>query len=105
MTVAIAGMSAEGATISQSLQTCNAHQQNLGTELSLFPNVPVLNMQQQVTNMQQQFANMAQDIQNIRQEMQTMRQEVQTMGQDLRQDFRQEMQNMSHSLTSFFSAR
>jgi hypothetical protein len=57
MTAAVAGMSAEGTRISQNIQTYITHQQALGTELSLFGNLPIINIQQQLTAIQTSIQN------------------------------------------------
>lgn len=75
MTVAIAGMSTEGTTIAQSLQTYTIHQPNLCNELSLFQNrnVPILNLQQEIIAARQE----------TQQGLAAVRQEIRNMGQEL----------------------
>jgi hypothetical protein len=49
---AINGMAADGNAIARSLQSFTNHQQALGTELSLFGNTPVGQIQQQLASLQ-----------------------------------------------------
>jgi hypothetical protein len=52
LNAAINGMAADGNTIANSFQSLNAHQRALGTELSLFGNTPIGQLQQQLATMQ-----------------------------------------------------
>jgi hypothetical protein len=55
--VAVNGMTAEGNNIAQSIQTYNAHQQQLTTELSLCANYNVAQIQQQLAALTQLVNN------------------------------------------------
>jgi hypothetical protein len=55
---AVNGMTAEGNIIAQSVQTYNAHQQALNTELSLCANYNVVQIHQQLAAMQANIAAM-----------------------------------------------
>lgn len=52
MNAAINGMAADGNDIAQGLQSFINHQQTLGTELSLFGNIPLGQIHQQLAAMQ-----------------------------------------------------
>jgi len=52
MNAAIQGMSAQGTTVAQGMLAYNNHQQALGTELSLFGNITMDQLQQQYAAIQ-----------------------------------------------------
>jgi hypothetical protein len=52
MDAAIQGMSAQGTTITQGMLAYNGHQQALNTELSLFRNITIIQVHQQLAAIQ-----------------------------------------------------